>query len=134
HHHRVGFLGPVLHARVVPADDLGVLRGVFDAGGMDGIEDEDLHRRNGTPLRAQTASIFSSRLLGSGIPFARRSARLARSGSPGTSTGSAGSIGGVACSTSMASSRSASNAPSGRNAFGSIARKKCPSRSGSPGP
>src|SRR5256886_16091048 len=60
--------------------------------------------------------------------------RAAFSGSPGTSTGRAASTGGVACSTSITASRSSSNAPSGRNAFGSMARKKWPRRAGSPRP
>src|SRR4051812_5781543 len=67
------------------------------------------------------------------MPSLRRRSRDSRSGSPGTSTGNAGSTAGVACKTSITASRSSSKAPSGRNAFGSIAMKKWPSRSGSPG-
>src|SRR2546426_7536047 len=135
HHDAVGVLGPVPDARIVPAHHFGVLRGIVDACPVERVEDVDLHSsRNATPARWQICLIFSERPGGIGIPSRRRRARAAFSGSPGTSTGRAASTGGVACSTSITASRSSSNAPSGRNALGSMARKKWPRRAGTPGP
>jgi hypothetical protein len=42
-HHAVGILMPVAHARIVPTDNLGALRGEFDAGREKRIEHIDLH-------------------------------------------------------------------------------------------
>src|SRR6185436_3019462 len=88
-------------------------------------------RMQGTLALLQTSRSLAINESGMGMPASSRVFRVAASGSPGTSTGCDGSSGGVSCSTSITASRSSSNAPSGRNAFGSMARKKCPRRSGS---